>query len=127
MKRIIGNAILFCLKAICVIVIIFGLYRVGEYAYDFGHQLYSGEAVSSPPGKDVAVVIQESSSVQNVADMLWRQGLIKDRLVFRVQEKLSKYSGQMQAGNYILNSSMSGEEMIAILSGHGEEYGTEME
>lgn len=127
MKRIIQNTVLFVIKAVVVVCIIWSLYQVGEYAYDFGHQLYSGEAVSSPPGKDAAVVVQEGASVKKVADMLWRQGLIKDRYVFWVQEKLSKYSGQMQAGNYVLNSSMNAEEMIAVLTDHEEDLEDEVE
>ena len=127
MKRIIGSIVLFSIKTVMVLVIIFGLYQFGGYAYDFGHQLYSGRGVNVPPGKDVAVVIQEGASVSSVADMLKRQGLIKDALVFQIQEKLSKYSGQMQAGSYVLNSSMSGEDMIAVLSGHEDDLEYEVE
>ena len=33
-----------------------------------------------------------------------------------VQEKLSNYSGKIQAGTYILNTSMTTDEMLEILS-----------
>lgn len=121
MKRVIGSLVLFIAKAVLVVFIVFGLYQFGEYAYDFGHQLYSGQGVSAPPGKDVAVVIRENTTVSQISEMLERQGLIKDAFVFQIQERLSKYSGQMQAGNYVLNTSQSGEEMLAILSGHEED------
>lgn len=127
MKRIIGSIVLFILKAVLVLFIIFGLYQFGQYAFDFGHQLYSGQGLSAPPGKDVAVVVQDGATVSQIADMLERQGLIKDALVFRVQEKLSKYAGQIQAGSYVLNSSMSGEELLAVLSGNEEDLEDEVE
>lgn len=120
-RRIIGSIFLFLLKMVLVIAVVAGLYRFGEYAYDFGYQLYSAEGVTSPPGKDVAVVVTEGASVKDVGEMLERQGLIRDRLVFYVQEKLSKYSGQIKPGNYVLNTSQSAEEMLAILSGHEED------
>ena len=118
---------LFILKAVLVLFIIFGLYQFGQYAFDFGHQLYSGQGLCAPPGKDVEVVVQDGATVSQIADMLERQGLIKDALVFRVQEKLSKYAGQIQAGSYVLNSSMSGEELLAVLSGNEEDLEDEVE
>ncbi len=116
--RIVGSVIWFIVKAALVIVIVIGLYRLGGYAYDFGYQLYSAEAMTAPPGKDVAVVVQEGASVKDIGEMLERQGLIKDSLVFVAQERLSKYSGQIKAGNYVLNTSWNAEEILAALSGN---------
>lgn len=120
-RKIVCGIVLFIVKVVLVVAIVAGLYRLGGYAYGFGYQLYSGKGMTAPPGKDVAVVVSEGDSVKAVGEMLKRQGLIKDSMVFVVQEKLSKYSGQMQAGNYVLNTSQSAEEMLAILSGHGTE------
>lgn len=115
--RIVGDIVLFILKAVIVAAIVVGLYHLGGYAYEFGYQLYCGQGMTASPGKDVVVVVSEGETVKEVGEMLQRQGLIKDSMVFVVQEKLSKYSGQMQAGNYVLNTSQNAEEMLAILSG----------
>ncbi len=50
--------------------------------------------------------------------MLKENGLIKDVSVFVVQEKLSEYSGEIKPGVYVLNTSMTAEEMIAVMSGN---------
>lgn len=121
MKRVIGSILMFMLKACVTVFLIFCLYRCGQYAYDFGYQLYANQGVDAPPGRDVAVVISEGESVSEVADMLERQRLIRNEMVFRIQERLSKYSGQIQPGNYVLNTSQTGEEMLAVLSGHEED------
>ena len=113
------------LKILLVVLISFGLYHVGTYAFDFGRQIYSEEGMTAAPGKDVAVVISEGESTKEIAQMLEQFGLIRNSFVFLVQERLSKYHGQIQPGNYVLNTSQSGNDMIAILSGQTETSGNE--
>lgn len=126
-RKLLMNSLLLLLKALAVVVIVIGIYRFGGYAYEFGHSLYDNEAMSDPPGKDVAIVVPEGAGVKNVALLLESKGLIKDSLVFCVQERLSKYHGQMKAGNYVLNTSQYAEQMLAILSGNEEDIRTQGE
>lgn len=120
MKRVIRQITYLLLKSMLVVFLSFGLYHFGIYAYDFGRQIYSEEGMTAAPGKDVAVVISEGESIKETAQMLERFGLIRNAMVFMVQERLSRYHGQIQPGNYVLNTSQSGNEMIAILSGQKE-------
>ena len=112
-KKILASILLGLLKLALAAVIAVGVYRIGEYAYHFGHSVYADTAVSDPPGMDVAVVIPEGSSVAQVAALLEAKGLIQDDKVFIVQERLSKYHGQMKAGN----TSERASQMLALLSG----------
>ena len=123
MVRVIKHLSLLLLKVLLIALITVGLYHFGTYAFDFGRQIYSEEGMTAAPGKDVAVVVSEGKSVKEVAQMLERFGLIRNAYVFMVQERLSRYHGQIQPGNYVLNTSQSGNTMIAILSGHAEESG----
>lgn len=123
MARVMKHLSLLLLKVLLIALITFGLYQFGTYAFDFGRQIYSKEGMTAAPGKDVAVVVSEGESVKEVAQMLERFGLIRNAYVFMVQERLSRYHGQIQPGNYVLNTSQSGNTMIAILSGHTEESG----
>ena len=123
MGRVIKHLSLLLMKVLLIALITFGLYQFGTYAFDFGRQIYSEEGMTAAPGKDVAVVVSEGKSVKEVAQMLERFGLIRNAYVFMVQERLSRYHGQIQPGNYVLNTSQSGNTMIAILSGHAEESG----
>lgn len=123
MGRVIKHLSLLLMKVLLIALITFGLYHFGTYAFDFGRQIYSEEGMTAAPGKDVAVVVSEGKSIKEVAQMLERFGLIRNAYVFMVQERLSRYHGQIQPGNYVLNTSQSGNTMIAILSGHTEESG----
>ncbi|MDO5539186.1 MAG: solute-binding protein [Eubacteriales bacterium] len=120
-RRILLNMLMFLLKMLMVLAIAAGIAKFGGYAYDFGHSIYDNSSVSDPPGKDVTVVIPDGCSVSRAAELLAAKGLIKDAWVFIVQEKLSKYRGQIQSGNFVLNTSQNGQEMLAILSGHEED------
>ena len=127
MKKIIIRVFLFLFRAALLIGICVGLFYLGQRAYEFGHQIYDGRGVEEAPGTDMAVVIQEGQSVQEIARLLERYGLIRDEKVFLVQERLSRYHGQIQPGNYILNTSQDGNTLIAILSGHESELETSKE
>ena len=117
MKHVIRHVSLLVLKVLLFALISFGLYHFGTFAFDFGRQIYSEEGMTAAPGKDVAVVISEGESVSEIAQMLEQFGLIRNRYVFLVQERLSRYHGQIQPGNYVLNTSWSGNDMIARMSG----------
>ena len=120
-RRILINILLFLVKLLLAVLIAVAIYRLGAAAYRFGHSIYDNTSMSDPPGRDVAIVIPQGSTVAQVSELLAAKGLIADARVFRIQERLSRYHGQMQAGNYVLNTSQNAGEMIAIISGHAED------
>lgn len=124
-RRILVNVLLFLIKIAFLLVVILGIYRLGGYAYRFGHSIYDNVSVSDPPGKDIAIVLPEGTTVSQTAELLEAKGLIRDSKVFLVQERLSKYHGQLLAGNYVLNTSMGAQDMLAVLSGHAEDLSRE--
>lgn len=118
MKNIMLRICLMILRLFIYAGIIFLLIRVGTYAYGFGYQLYSNKGVEESPGRDLAIVIYEDQSVEEIALMLEKFGLIRDQRVFVIQEFLSRYHGEIIPGDYVLNTSYSGNQMIEILTGH---------
>lgn len=108
------------LKLFVILVIIGVLVLIGRNAYSFGYQIFAEETVSDPPGKKVAVTIEEGITDSELADLLEKNGLIKDSRVFWVQIQLSKYKDKIQPGSYILNTSWNSEKMLSVLSGEEE-------
>ncbi len=121
MKKLILRLFLFFIRAGITILILYALVHLGIYTYHFGYQIYSDKGIEAAPGKDMAIIIYEDQSVEEIAKMLERFGLIQDAKVFLVQERLSRYHGEIQPGNYVLNTSMSGNNMITILTGHDKD------
>lgn len=120
-RKVFFRILMFVLRIAMAAVISIAIYMLGEMAYEFGHSIYDGQAMSMPPGQDIVIVVPEGSSAADVAEILEEKGLIKDRRVFRVQERLSKYHGQIQAGDYVLNTSWNAEALLAVLTGHPDD------
>lgn len=104
-------------RVLIAVVIIMMVYIGSLSAYDFGYRLFAEKPVSIAPGKEVIVVIEEGMSTGEIADMLERQNVIRDALIFKIQNKLSHYSNGFRAGTYTLNTSMDNDEIMAVLSG----------
>lgn len=106
------------LYGVAVLVIIRGASR----AYDFGYAVFSEEAMAAEgTGHEVYVTVDNGDTVKDVAKTLKKQKLIKDELVFEIQEKMSRYKDSLQPGTYILSTEQNVEEMLAILSGTNTE------
>lgn len=101
---------------VALAVIILG-YMIATKAYSFGYRLFAEEPMSLAPGIEKVVVIEEGMSLRKIANMLEDGGVIRDSLIFQVQNKLSHYSSSFEAGTYTLNTSMTNEEIMAVLSG----------
>ena len=115
-KKVVLSITMTCVKMVILILIVYALFVFGRHAYDFGFQVFAGETVSDPPRKEVAVTITDDMSVMEIGELLENKGLIKDAKVFWVQEKLSKYSGKLKKGNYILTTAQDADEMLEELA-----------
>lgn len=104
-----------------VLIVVIVIYAGAMRCYDFGYRVFTDTPMSLEPGRDVTVIINEGNSTRQIGDILQQNGLIKDAGVFVVQEKLSEYAGEIKPGVYILNTSMTTEKMIAVMSGNIEE------
>lgn len=71
--------------------------------------------MTAEPGRDIQVMITQGDSVMDVGTMLEEKGLVRDAQLFFIQKLLSQYSGDIQPGMYTLNTSMTAEEMFALL------------
>ncbi len=119
MSFVVRSAIL----AVAILIIV----RAGEEAYDFGFRIYTEEAMSPEPGREVAVTIVQGDSTMDVAKMFEEKGLIRDYKLFYVQKKCSVYDADIKPGFYTLNTSMTADDMFAIIAGRKDEEGEEGE
>ena len=67
------------------------------------------------------VTIEEGMDAKAIGQLLESKGLIKDGTLFYLQNILSKYKDDLKAGDYVLNTSMTTEEMMAVISGEATE------
>lgn len=112
------------IRAVILVVLAIVLVRLGGKAYHFGFRIFTEEPMSAPPGRDIQITVSKSDDTGDVAKMLEEKGLIKDAKLFRTQKALSMYDGDIHPGMFTLNTSMTAEEILAVLLGDESEGGT---
>lgn len=107
-------------KVVLAIIIVMLVYKWSLTAYEYGQRVFNEPPMTAGNGRAVTVVVEEGESAKEIAEDLEMNGLIRDANLFRVQEMLSAYKGKMKPGVYELNTSMTSEEMMAIMSSEVE-------
>lgn len=122
-SRVVLSIFKTCIALAIAMVVIMMLLRFSTKAYEFGYRIFYEEPMSQPPGYTMSVAIVEGKSVMEIGEILEDKGLIRDKLLFYLQEFVSDYHGLIQPGVYELSTAMTPDEMLAIMSqeGTGEE------
>lgn len=110
-----------------LVLVVVGLVRAGQWAYDFGYRVYTESPVDSVPGTDKTVKVTSDMSAKEIGNILEEKGLIRDANLFVAQLKLSSYSGEIKSGTYTLNTSMTARDMMQIMSASDDTDETESE
>lgn len=111
-KTIIGVSVEVIFLALIIIVI----YNGAVKAYSFGFSVFAEKPIAAEPGRDINVTIDSKLSAYELGKLLEEKRLVRDAKVFYVQMKLMSVNGQVKSGRYTLNTSMTAEEMIQIIT-----------
>ena len=98
------------------VIVVYGLYELGLRSYDYGYRIFAEPPVASGEGQDKLVRIKSSMSDSDIAQLMKEKGLIRDKWLFVIQLKVSGYGGRLAAGQYTLNTSMTADEMMQVMS-----------
>lgn len=116
LKDFIGGTAQLIIKLVAFAFIIMYIFRFSAMAYDYGYRVFTEEPMSLGEGRTISIYIENDQSVMDVGDMLQEKGLIRDAKLFFVQELLSEHHGNIQPGIYDLSTSMTPEEMLAVIA-----------
>ena len=105
------------LKVVFAVLVVMFVYKGAMLAYDYGYRVFAEEAVDEAPGIDMKVTIESGMGAKEIGKLLESKGLIKDGTLFYLQNILSRYKGDLKPGTYTLNTSMTTEEMMAVIAG----------
>ena len=116
-------------KAVFVIIVVMLISKYAKIAYSYGYQIFNQSAVSSGTGRTVSFTVKSGDDVDTIADNLAGLGLIKDKTLFKLQERFSEYHEKEKPGTYELSTAMTPEEMLTVMSGgqEGAEGGSDQE
>ena len=120
--HLIAAAIEMVIKVVVIAAAIIFIFRGATGAYEFGSRVFADEPMSVTGGRTITVGISEAMKIKDIAKMLEEKGLIEDANLFIVQELLSAHHNEIVPGIYDLSTSMTAQEMIAVMSApSGEE------
>ena len=98
------------LNIIFYAVVIFAIYKAGTMARDFCFQVFGDTTMDAEPGINVEITIKEGASTMEIASALEMNRVIPNRYSFFLKVKLMDY--KVLAGTYILNTSMTYDEIL---------------
>lgn len=105
---------------LCVLLLVLMIgYALVTTAFGYGYRIFSKKGAEEAPGRDVIVVITEKMSASDTGKLLQSKGLIADANVFWAQRLF--YGSRIYPGTYTLNTSMSGQRILRIISTKPEE------
>ena len=122
-KLIIGATVELVIKVVVFVAIVMFILNTSVKAYDYGYRVFAEEPVSVGEGRTISVIVEEADSVKDVGEMLQEKGLIRDANLFMVQELLSEQHGKIRAGIYDLNTSMTSQDMLAVMAAESDTNG----
>lgn len=115
-SKIVMRLVSISFTVLLFLVVVYGLYELGMHSYSYGYRIFAEPPVSSGEGRDKLVQIKNSMSDADIGALLEEKGLIRDKWLFVLQLKISGYSKKLKAGRYTLNTSMTADEMMQIMS-----------
>ena len=96
------------------VVVVMAVVSLSKSAYDFSYQVF-GECVrDEAPGRNVGIEIAKGESTMHIASKLEFNKVIVDKNSFYVKAKLEK--ANILPGTYVVNSSMSYDEILDIIT-----------
>ena len=113
---IVGFILHLLLNIIFYAVVIFVIYKVGITAKDFCYQVFGAYTMDAEPGINAEITINDGASTMEVAAALEMNRLIPNRYSFYLKVQLMGY--KILAGTYILNTSMTYDEILEQITNY---------
>ena len=120
-KEVVVSVFSTVFKVVLAIIIVMLVYKWSLTAYEYGQRVFNEPPMTAGDGRTVTIVVEEGDGAKEIGAALENYGLIRDAELFVIQEMLSAYKDKMKPGAYELNTSMTSDEMMAIMSNGAEE------
>lgn len=115
-KEIVASVFGMAFKIVAAVLIVMFTYKYALLAYDYGYRIFGETPLTSGEGRTVTITIEEDDDVKKIGRILENKGLIRDGELFVLQELISDYHNDLLPGTYQLNTSMTVEQMMEVMS-----------
>lgn len=124
MKKFTTGTLSVLLNILVYAVIIFLIYKVVLFAFDFSYEVFGNTTISQHNDTPVAIDIKDGYSSADIAAVLKENGIIKYKMAFTVRMALEGAEDEVVPGTYEVNETMSMNDIIAMITGSASESET---
>jgi len=124
MKKFTTGTLSVLLNILVYAVIIFLIYKVVLFAFDFSYEVFGNTTISQHDDTPVAIDIKDGYSSADIAAVLKENGIIKYKMAFTVRMALEGAEDEVVPGTYEVNETMSMNDIIAMITGSASESET---
>lgn len=121
-RDIVWNVAETIIKIALIVMAVVFIHRGANLAFDYGYRIFD-EPPMSEIGRDVTVEIPEGMSAQQMGELFYQKGLIREVNLFRLQYMFSEFKEDLKPGEYVLSTAMTAEEMFEVMAKGPEEEG----
>lgn len=105
------------LNILFYVALVMAIVRVSGWVYDFSYQIFGNVTMDAAPGSLATIEIAEGESTREIANDLAKNALIVNADSFYARAKLTTGAKKpILPGSYTLNSSMTYDEILAVLT-----------
>lgn len=115
-KEVVVSVVETIVKVVLAVILVMFVYKKAVWAYDYGYRVFAEEPMTTGDGRIISISVEPGDSAKKIGENLEEKGLIRDANLFFIQELLSEYHGLLNPGIYDLNTSMTSDEMMAVMS-----------
>lgn len=109
-----------CLNLLLMILVSYGIGSACLQGYHFCYEIFGSVVVEDAPGTEQTFQVTESDTMWEVAERLEQENLIANCYSFYIRTKLmDPRTVDLRPGEYVLNTSMTYEEIINQLTTSG--------
>lgn len=112
-----GNVLDSILRVVIIVFVVYTIYKGIAVSYDYGYRVFNETPVAVGMGRDISVTIPVDMSAKDMGELLEEKGLIRDGRLFILQYYASEYREDLKHGTYTLNTAMTVEEMLELMTG----------
>ena len=121
-NKVTGTVIFISVKVIVYIIVALVFYYGITGAYQLGLNLFSKRTMTSAPGLEMRISVDEKDSVMDIGRTLEKMGLIHDAYAFVFQKYF--YEVDIGPGVYTLNTAMTVKEALEAMDVDNQEEET---
>lgn len=109
-----------CVNILLTVLVVYGMGTACLQGYHFCYEIFGSVVIEDAPGTERTFQVMEADTMWDVAGRLEQENLIVNRYSFFIRTKLmDPETVSLYPGEYVLNTSMTYEEIINQLTASG--------